>query len=86
MKLIGVRKKELKVTDPEVMMLWMLRTVKKRKRVEPFKQQILREVIKKEEGRDMAEKFEDKYKGFKIELLLSPRPRTIQYITQGAKK
>ena len=31
--------------------------IKKRKRVEPFKHQILREVIKKEEGEKMADVF-----------------------------
>ena len=67
MKEIGIRKQELKVTDQELMTLWMLKMVKKRKRVEPFEQQILREVIKKEEGENMADKFEEKYKELKIE-------------------
>ena len=49
MKEIRIRKHELKETDQELMTLWMLKMVKKRMRVEPFKQQILREVIKKKE-------------------------------------
>ena len=34
MKEIGIRKKELKVTDAEMMTMWMLSVVKKRKKVE----------------------------------------------------
>ena len=67
MKGIGISKQELKVTDQELMTLWMLKMVKKRKKVEPFEHQILREVIKKEEGGNMANSFEDKYKELKIE-------------------
>ena len=62
MKQIGVRKKKFKITDQELMMLQMLKTVKKRKRVEQFKHQILREVIKKEEGEKMADFFEENTK------------------------
>ena len=49
------------------MTLWMLKTVKKRKRVEPFEHQILRKVIKKEEGEKMADVYEEKYKELKME-------------------
>ena len=49
------------MTDKE-----MLKMVKRRKKVELFEHQILREVIKNEEGGNMANSFEEKYKDLKI--------------------
>ena len=57
----------MKVIDQELMVLWIFNVAKKRKRVEPFEQQILREVIKKEEGENMANSFEGRYKDLYIE-------------------
>ena len=62
MKEIGIRKNNLKITDQEMMVLWMLKTGRKRKRVELFEHQILREVIKKEETHKIADVLEEKYK------------------------
>ena len=45
----------------------MLKIVKKRKRVDPFKHQILRDVIRKGEAHEMTDVFEEKYKELKIE-------------------
>ncbi len=67
MKEIGVRKKELKVTDEEMLTMWMLRTVKKRKKMETYEYHILRDVVKKEEGEAMSMRFEEKYKELKVE-------------------
>ena len=67
MKEIGVRKKELKVTDEEMLTMWMLWTVKKRKKMETYEYHILRDVVKKEEGEAMSMRFEEKYKELKVE-------------------
>ena len=67
MKEIGVRKKELKVTDEEMLTMWMLQTVKKRKKMETYEYHILRDVVKKEEGKAMSMRFEETYKELKIE-------------------
>ena len=82
MKEIGIRKKELKVTDAEMMTMWMLKVVKKRKKVETFEHQILRDVIKREEGDVMAANFEEKYKELKIE---GKREKTIEAHYMGSE-
>ena len=60
MEEIGVRKNELKVTDSEMLTMWMLRVVKKQNKMENFEHQILRDVIKKEERDRMMMNFKDK--------------------------
>ena len=67
MKEIGVRKKEVKVINEEMFTMWMLRTVKKREKMETYEYHILRDVVKKEEGEAMSMRFEEKYKELKVE-------------------
>ena len=67
MKEIGIRKNDLKITDQEMMALWM------------FQHQILREVIKKE-AHKMADIFEEKYKELKIE---GKRKKTLESYHMG---
>ena len=65
----------MKVTDAEMITLWILNSVNKRKKVEILDHQILKEVIKEEDGYNMAASFEEKYKELKIE---GKREKTIE--------
>ena len=60
------RKKEMKVTEDEWDAVWMLTIVKKRKKIDKFIFQALRDIVK-QGGDDMIKKFEDKFKELRIE-------------------
>ena len=66
MEEINKRREELKVTEKEWFSVWMLGKVKKRKRMEAFQYQALREVVK-EGGDNVMKNFGAKYKEIKIE-------------------
>ena len=66
MKKINQRQKELKMSQYEWFMIWMLGHVVKRKRIDNFKYQFLRNVIKKC-GVDVIENFDKKFKEIKVE-------------------
>ena len=64
MKKINQRRKELKMSQYEWFMIWMLGHVVKR--IDNFKYQSLRNVIKKR-GVDIIENFDKKFKEMKVE-------------------
>ena len=66
MKKINQRRKELKMSQYEWFMIWMLGHVVKRNRIDNFKYQSLRKVIKKR-GVDVIENFDKKFKEMKVE-------------------
>ena len=66
MKEINQRRNELKISENEWFSTWMLGRVKKRKRMDNFEYQALRNVIK-EGGVNVIDNFERKYKELKIE-------------------
>ena len=66
MREINQRRKELKITENEWFSTWMLGRVKKRRRMEGFEYQALRNVIN-EGGDDVIKNFEEKYRELKIE-------------------
>ena len=66
MKEINQRRNELKISENEWFSTWMLGRVKKRKRMDNFEYQALRNVIK-EGGEDVIGNFEKKYQELKIE-------------------
>ena len=65
MKEINQRRKELNISPEEWLSTWMLQKFKKRKRMNNFEYQALRNVVK-EGGEDEIEKFE-KIKERKVE-------------------
>ena len=60
------RRLDLKMTFDEFHMVWMMQKMKKRKKIENFKIQALREIVK-ENAEDAVEKFETKFKEFRVE-------------------
>ena len=66
MKELRQRKKELIITEYEWDAVWMLTIIKKRKKIDKFIFQLLRDIVK-QGGDDMIRKFEDKFKEFKVE-------------------
>ena len=66
MKELRQRHVELKMTFDEFHSLWMLEKMKKRRKMENFEIQALRNVVK-EGGLDVVENFEKKFKEIKIE-------------------
>ena len=67
MEEIRKRKNELKISDEEWMVTWMLRMVKKRKGLQQFEYQVLRNVIKEKTVSEVFRGFEEKYQELKIE-------------------
>ena len=66
MKELRQKKKDLNITEDEWNVVWMLTMVKKRKRIDRFIQQALRDVVKL--GGDIVVKnFEDKFKELRVE-------------------
>ena len=57
---------ELKMTFDEFHTVWMLQKLKKRKRIENFKIQALKEIVKTS-GEDVVENFEQKFKEICVE-------------------
>ena len=66
MRELNQRRLELKIMENEWFSTWMLGRVKKRKRMEGFEYQELRNIIK-EGGDDVIKNFEKKYRELKIE-------------------
>ena len=66
MKEINQRHKDLKMTKDEWFAVWMLGNIKKRKRIDKFEYQSLRNVVKVG-GNDVLEKFEVKFKEMIVE-------------------
>ena len=66
MEEIDQRRKELKITEDEWFSVWMLGRVKKRKRMDNFEYQALRQVVK-EGGAQVIENFKRKFKEMKVE-------------------
>ena len=65
MKEINQRRKDLKMTEDEWVAVWMLSIVKKRKKVDKFIYQALRDVVKVG-GDNVLESFEKKFKETRI--------------------
>ena len=66
MEEINQRREKLKVSQKEWFFIWIIGKVKKRKQMEAFEHQVLRDIVK--EGVDNVMKnFEDKYKELKVE-------------------
>merc|ERR1712240_134920 len=61
-----LRKKELKVSEDEWFSIWMLEELKKRKGMDTFQYQSLRNVIKKG-GDDLTMRFGDRFRELKVE-------------------
>ena len=66
MERLQTRKEIYKVTDREWFSIWMMMQAKKRKGIESFQLQGLREVVKKG-GEEVMKEFREKYKELKIE-------------------
>ena len=66
MKEINQRREELKISYKEWFSIWLLAHVRKRKRIDNFEYQSLRDVVK--EGReDVIKRLEKKFKDMKVE-------------------
>ena len=61
MKELNQRRKELKMTDDEWIAVWMLSVIRKRKKIDKFAYQALRDVVKLG-GDDIVKNFEEKFK------------------------
>ena len=61
MRELRQRKKELKVTEDKWDAVWMLSIIKKRKKINKFVFQTLRDIVK-QGGDDVIKRFEDKFK------------------------
>ena len=66
MKELRRRKKDLNITEDEWDAVWMLTTVKRRKRIDRFIHQALRDVVK-QEGDNIIKNFEEKFKEYRVE-------------------
>ena len=66
MKELRQRRVDLKMTFDEFHSIWMLQKLKKRKRMENFEIQVLREKVK-ENKEDVLERFETKFREIRIE-------------------
>ena len=66
MKELRQRRVDLKMTFDEFHSIWMLQKLKKRKRMENFEIQALREIVK-ENNKDVVERFETKFREIRIE-------------------
>ena len=66
MKELRQRRVELKMTFDEFHSVWMLQKLKKRKRMENFEIQALRDVVK-DNSLDVVENFEKKFKEIRVE-------------------
>ena len=66
MKELNQRRKELKMTEDEWVAVWMLGIVKKRKRLDKFVYQALRDVVKVG-GDNVIKNFEKKFKELRVE-------------------
>ena len=66
MKELNQRRKELKMTEDEWVAVWMLEIVKKRKRLDKFIYQALRDVVKLS-GDNVIQNFEEKFKELRVE-------------------
>ena len=65
MKEINQRRKELKITENEWFSTWMIGRIKKRRWMETFEYQTLRNVVK-EGGENVIKNFKDKYRELKV--------------------
>ena len=66
MKELRQRRVDLKMTFDEFHSIWMLQKLKKRKRNENFKIQVLREIVK-DNKEDVVDIFETKFREIRIE-------------------
>ena len=66
MRELRQRRLDLKMTFDEFHLVWMMQKMKKRRRIENFEIQVLREIVK-ENAPDVVEKFETKFKESRIE-------------------
>ena len=66
MKEINQRRRELNMTEDEWVAVWMLGTVKNRKRLDRFVYQALRDVVKTG-GEDVIKNFEETFKRLQVE-------------------
>ena len=66
MKELNQRRKELKMTEDEWVAVWMLGIVKRRKRLDQFVYQSLRDVVKAG-GDNVMKNFEEKFKEMRVE-------------------
>ena len=66
MRELRQRRVDLKMTFDEFHSVWMLQKLKKRKRMENFELQALRDVVK-ENSEDVVENFEQKFKEIRVE-------------------
>ena len=66
MKEINKRWKELNITPEKWFAVWMLGPIRKRKRVDRYELQALRDIVKKG-GYDVIEVFNKKFKQVKVE-------------------
>ena len=60
------RRKELNKTDDKWVAVWMLSIIKKRKKIDKFIYQALRDVVKLS-GVDIIKKFKEKFKELRVE-------------------
>ena len=60
------RREDLEISFDEFHMVWMLQKLKKRRKIENFKLQTLREVVKVN-GPDVVKNFEEKFKEIRVE-------------------
>ena len=65
MKELNQRRKDLKMTDNEWVSVWMLSIIKKRKKIDKFVYQALRNIVK-DGGVDVLQNFE-KFKDMRVE-------------------
>ena len=66
MRELNQRRSELKMTFEEFLSVWMFGKIKKRKKMEGFEIQALREVVK-ENSQDVVQNFEQKFKEIHVE-------------------
>ena len=66
MKELNQRRKELNMTEDEWVAVWMLSIIKKRKRLDKFIYQALRDIVKLG-GENVIQNFEEKFKELRVE-------------------
>ena len=66
MKEINQRRRDLKMTDDKWVSVWMLSIIKKRKKIEKFVYQALRNIVK-DGGVDVLQNFKKKFKEMRVE-------------------
>ena len=79
MEELNLREKQLNISNEEEKSVWMLQKARKRKSIEVFQYQQLRDVVKVE-GEDIVKNFGVKFRELKIE---GSRKKSIETLSMG---